>query len=51
MDYKTGACGSVLNLLTDYPFNHKVECETGILKEECENLLQEFFKELRKNKK
>jgi tRNA(adenine34) deaminase len=51
MDYKTGACGSVLNLLTDYPFNHKVECEMGILKEECENLLQEFFKELRKNKK
>lgn len=51
MDYKTGACGSVLNVLEDYPFNHKVEYETGILKEECENILQEFFKELRKNKK
>ena len=51
MDYKTGACGSVLNILEDYPFNHKVEYETGILKEECENILQEFFKELRNRNK
>ena len=51
MDYKTGACGSVLNLLEDYTFNHKVECETGILKEECEKILQDFFKKLRKKKK
>ncbi|MCI8344593.1 MAG: nucleoside deaminase [Clostridia bacterium] len=51
MDYKTGACGSVLNVLEDYQFNHKVEYETGILKEECENVLQEFFKELRNKKK
>ena len=51
MDYKTGACGSVLNLLVDYTFNHKVEAKTGILKEECEEILQKFFKELRKKKK
>lgn len=51
MDYKTGACGSILNVLEDYPFNHKVEYITGILKDECENILQEFFKELRKKKK
>jgi len=51
MDYKTGACGSVLNILEDYPFNHKVEYETGILKENCEKILQDFFKELRKIKK
>ena len=51
MDYKTGACGSVFNLLEDYTFNHKVEIETGILKEECEKILQDFFKELRKKKK
>ena len=48
MDYKTGACGSVLNLLEDYKFNHKVEVERGIMKEECEILLKNFFKELRK---
>ena len=51
MDYKTGACGSVLNLLEDYTFNHKVECERGILQEQCEKILQDFFKELRKKKK
>ncbi len=51
MDYKTGACGSVLNLLEDYPFNHKVEIQTGIMQEECENILTQFFKELRKQKK
>jgi tRNA(adenine34) deaminase len=51
MDNKTGACGSVLNLLEDYTFNHKVEVETGILQEECEDLLKKFFKELRALKK
>lgn len=51
LDEKTGAAGSVLNVFQDYPFNHKVEVETGILKEECEAILKKFFKELRKIKK
>ena len=51
MDAKTGACGSVLNLLQDYKFNHQVEVETGVLEAECEALLKQFFKELRKKKK
>lgn len=51
MDYKTGACGSVLNLLKDFKFNHTVEFETGILKEDCEKILKEFFKNLRASKK
>lgn len=51
MDTKTGACGSVLNLLKDFPFNHKVEIETGVMQKECENILKDFFKMLRtKNK-
>ena len=50
-DEKTGAVGSVFNLLEDYTFNHKVEIETGILKQECETLLKKFFQELRKKKK
>ena len=50
MDKKTGACGSVLNLLQDYPFNHHVEIETGIMQEECEKILKDFFKNLRKAK-
>ena len=51
LDERTGAAGSVLNLFEEYKFNHKVEVEKGILKEECENILKSFFKELRKIKK
>lgn len=50
-DSKTGAVGSVFNLFEDYTFNHKVEVENGILKNDCEKILQDFFKELRKMKK
>ena len=49
-DPKTGACGSVLNLL-DYKFNHKIEVEKYILKDECEGILKSFFKELRERKR
>ena len=48
-DEKTGACGSVLNLLEDYKFNHKIETNKYILKEECEKILKDFFKKLRKD--
>ncbi len=51
MDTKTGACGSVLNLLENYKFNHIVEIETGILQEDCEKILKDFFKFLRKKRK
>ena len=34
----------------DYTFNHKVEYEKGILKDECEEMLSSFFKDLRKLK-
>ena len=50
MDYKTGAVGSKLNLLEDYTFNHKVQVQTGVLQKECENILKDFFKDLRKLK-
>ncbi len=50
MDLKTGACGSVLNLLEDYTFNHKVEIEKGIMQQECEKILKDFFKMLRNKK-
>lgn len=51
LDEKTGVAGSVLNLFEDFTFNHKVTVETGIMKEECEKILKDFFKELRKMKK
>ena len=50
LDEKTGAAGSVLNLFEDYKFNHKVEIEKGIMKDECEKILKDFFKDLRKLK-
>ncbi len=50
-DEKTGAVGSVYNLLEDYTFNHKVEYEKGILQDECQKTLKDFFKELRNIKK
>jgi len=34
-DEKTGACGSKLNLLENYKFNHNVQVEKYILKDEC----------------
>lgn len=46
MDLKTGACGSFINLQA-YKYNHKVEIETGIMQEECEYILKDFFKKLR----
>ena len=49
MDPKSGAMGSVIDL-TDFPFNHKPEIHTGILAEESQALLKEFFQNLRKKK-
>ena len=37
--------------LFDVEFNHKVEIEGGILKEECSTLISDFFKKLRENNK
>jgi tRNA(adenine34) deaminase len=47
MNPKAGCGGSILNLLQMEEFNHQVEITTGVLKKECTELLQSFFKELR----
>ena len=46
-DPKGGACGSLLNIATDERFNHWSYVESGILAEECGQLLSQFFKKLR----
>ncbi len=51
LDEKTGAAGSVFNLFEDYKFNHNVEIEQGIMQDECEKILKDFFKKLREFKK
>ena len=44
MDRKSGACGSLYNLVQDARFNHRVEITSGVLEEECRKLMQEFFR-------
>lgn len=45
-DKTMGSMESVINLC-DYPYNHKVEIYAGICEDECQEILQKFFKKLR----
>ena len=44
-DEMAGAAGSVFDLLRDRRLNHQVEVISGVLAEECGQLLTEFFRE------
>ena len=44
---KAGCAGSVLDLLHVDGFNHQVECEEGVLGEECSEMMSAFFRRLR----
>ena len=46
-DPKTGACGSVVNLLREARLNHHTEVVGGVLSEECGEMLRRFFAERR----
>ena len=50
-DPKAGACGSVLNIVENEKLNHQVKVHRGILREQCSNLMREFFSNLRKRNK
>ena len=50
MDPKAGACGSVFNIVQEEKLNHRVNIETGLLQEECSQILKDFFRALRKTK-
>jgi len=50
-DVKAGAAGSVLNLLQFPPFNHRCAVTGGVRLEECRALLQEFFRQKRREAK
>ena len=43
-DPKTGACGSVFDLLTDPRHNHRVEVQGGVLGEEASRRLTNYFR-------
>lgn len=49
-DPKSGAGGSVLNVLNNNKLNHRVEVIGGILEKECSELLKGFFQNLRNEK-
>lgn len=48
-DKKAGSCASVVNLF-ELPYNHKPELISGVMENECAELLSRFFKELREHK-
>ncbi|WP_216355464.1 tRNA adenosine(34) deaminase TadA [Geothermobacter hydrogeniphilus] len=50
-DPRAGAVGSIYELHRDERFNHRVEVVEGVLREECSDVLREFFRQLRERKK
>lgn len=48
-DKKAGSFGSVADF-NNIPYNHKTEIVSGVMADECSNLLTEFFKNLRRSK-
>lgn len=46
-DPKTGACGSVVNLMAEPKLNHHTEVIGGILAVECGAVLSDFFRQRR----
>ena len=47
LDPKTGAAGSVLDLFGQAQLNHHTQVESGVLADECGQLLRDFFAERR----
>ena len=46
-DPKAGAIKSLYNIVQDERLNHKVEVTSGVMTDECSQLLQDFFKKRR----
>ena len=46
-DPRTGAAGSMFNILNTTKLNHTIEIEQGVLEKDCAQLLKEFFKKKR----
>lgn len=51
MNPKAGCAGSVMNILQADGFNHKVETVSGVLGDECSEMMSSFFRRLRELKK
>lgn len=46
-DERSGAAGSVIDLLSEGPFNHRCRVTGGVLREQCGSLLKAFFQSRR----
>ena len=46
-DPKTGACGSLYDIVRDERLNHRLEVTSGVLADECSGILQKFFERRR----
>lgn len=51
LDPKAGACGSLYDISEDARLNHRVHVTSGVLAEECQHELKDFFRSLRAGKK
>ena len=47
---EAGSCGSMINLFA-LPYNHQPALVSGVLEQECADILRNFFRELRKKRK
>lgn len=50
-DAKTGAVGSLMDVLGHPGMNHQIEVQSGILAESCSAMLSDFFRQRREQKK
>lgn len=48
-DPKTGACGSLYNIVMDSRLNHRIDIGGGVLEDRCRAVMQDFFRERRKS--
>ncbi len=48
---KSGSIDSILDIVSQSKFNHRVEVISGVMEAECRSIMQAFFRDLRKNKK
>jgi tRNA(adenine34) deaminase len=50
-DAKTGAAGSLIDVLHHPGMNHRVEITEGVLADDCSSMLSDFFRHRREQKK
>lgn len=49
-DPKTGATGTLYNIVQDPRLNHRMDVVAGVLEDECRDVMQRFFRERRRRR-